>query len=139
MRSKSLSRCATLLFASFFAVLIFLAGSGAQAQVASKADRASAESLTQSLIALHTQYRATPAEGRAALIGQLRALAAERQQFLKNADRWKSMKPEERQAWRNIVENAELMPPDGFGSLMPPPPRHQGKSNLANGSNTAEK
>src|SRR2546423_5349637 len=82
MRSKSLSRCATLLFASFFAVLIFLAGSGAQAQVASKADRASAESLTQSLIALHTQYRATPAEGRAALIGQLRALAAERQQFL---------------------------------------------------------
>ena len=86
MRSKSLSRCATLLFASFFAVLIFLAGSGAQAQVASKADRASAESLTQSLIALHTQYRATPAEGRAALIGQLRALAAERQQ-LRSASR----------------------------------------------------
>src|SRR5438445_13113775 len=86
MRPKSLSRCATLLFASFFAVLIFLAVSGAQAHVASKADRASAESLTQSLIALLTPYRATPAEGRAAPIGQLRALAAESKQILASLD-----------------------------------------------------
>src|SRR5712691_3347729 len=73
-----------LLCASLFAILslILLTGSDARAQAVSKETRAYAESLTQSLMALHAQYReATPA-GRAALKLQLRSLAAERQQFL---------------------------------------------------------
>jgi hypothetical protein len=74
----------TLLCASLFASLILLLSTGpdAGAQAVSKETRAYAESLTQSLMALHAQYReATPA-GRAALKLQLRSLAAERQQLL---------------------------------------------------------
>src|SRR6266567_2438422 len=78
-RSRSALLCASL-FASF--IFILLTGSDARAQAASKETRAYAESLTQSLMALHAQYReATPA-GRAALKLELRSLAAERQQFL---------------------------------------------------------
>jgi uncharacterized protein DUF3106 len=35
----------------------------------------------------------------------------ERQQFLKNAEKWKLMTPDERATWRNIVEAAPLLPP----------------------------
>ena len=43
---------------------------------------------------------------------------AERQLFLKNAERWKLMKPEERQRWRNLVDQMPLMPP----TINTPPP-----------------
>ncbi|HWD92309.1 MAG TPA: DUF3106 domain-containing protein [Verrucomicrobiae bacterium] len=36
---------------------------------------------------------------------------AERQQFLKNAERWREMTPEERQKWRELVNAAPIMPP----------------------------
>jgi Protein of unknown function (DUF3106) len=36
---------------------------------------------------------------------------AERQQFLKNAERWREMTPEERQKWRELVNVAPIMPP----------------------------
>jgi hypothetical protein len=40
----------------------------------------------------------------------------ERQQFLKNAEHWKLMTPDERQAWRELVSRLEFQPP------MPPMP-----------------
>ena len=43
----------------------------------------------------------------------------EQQQFLKNAERWTLMTPQERQAWREVVETVALLPPT---SEMPPPP-----------------
>jgi len=47
----------------------------------------------------------------------------ERQQFLKNAERWRLMLPEERQAWRNLVAKLPDLPPSppGLGSSPPPP------------------
>jgi len=44
---------------------------------------------------------------------------AERQQFLKNADRWRQMTPEERQKWRNLVEVAPILPPSGGSGKLP--------------------
>ena len=38
---------------------------------------------------------------------------AERQQFLKNAERWREMTPEDRQKWRELVNTAIITPP-GF-------------------------
>lgn len=35
----------------------------------------------------------------------------ERQLFLKNAERWKLMSPDERQAWRDLVAHVNLLPP----------------------------
>ncbi len=42
--------------------------------------------------------------------------AEERQEFFKNAERWKELSPAERQAWRNLVNRFPPMP------LMPPMP-----------------
>jgi hypothetical protein len=36
---------------------------------------------------------------------------ADREQFLKNAERWREMTPEERQKWRELVSVAPIMPP----------------------------
>jgi hypothetical protein len=36
---------------------------------------------------------------------------AERQQFLKNAERWREMTPEEREKWRQLVSVAPILPP----------------------------
>jgi hypothetical protein len=36
---------------------------------------------------------------------------AERQQFLQNAERWRLMSPNERQAWRMLVQNVQHLPP----------------------------
>ena len=43
---------------------------------------------------------------------------AEKQEFLKNAERWSQMSPEERQIWRDLVANVPKWPP------MPPPLAH---------------
>src|SRR5258706_8788697 len=79
-------RRSRLRYASLFLSLLgtlFLSGSfRASAQVTSKRDRAAAESLTQSLIDLHAQYRAAAPAERSARLVQLRSLAAERQQLL---------------------------------------------------------
>lgn len=50
---------------------------------------------------------------------------AERQQFLKNAERWKKMSPAERQAWRDLVSrvpNFPPLPPDFYETVPPLPP-----------------
>jgi hypothetical protein len=44
----------------------------------------------------------------------------ERQQFLKNAERWKLMSPTERQAWRDLVNQAPMLPT--LALRHPPPP-----------------
>ena len=47
---------------------------------------------------------------------------AERQQFLKNAERWKLMSPTERQTWRELVNAAPLLPAQRLLPPMPLPP-----------------
>ena len=49
--------------------------------------------------------------------------ALEKQDFLKNAERWSQLSPKERQTWRDLVTHVPEwppMPPD----LMPPLPPH---------------
>jgi hypothetical protein len=48
--------------------------------------------------------------------------AAERAEFLKNAQRWSQMQPAERQAWRDLVANVPEWPPMPPGFITPPPP-----------------
>src|SRR5229473_3314490 len=65
-----------------FLILLLSAVPAASAQATTKANRALAESLTQSLMELHAQYRAAAPAERSTLIVQMRARAAERQQLL---------------------------------------------------------
>ena len=49
----------------------------------------------------------------------------ERQQFLKNAERWKLMPPSDRQKWKDLVEDLSSLPPlpqDSDHSDLPPLP-----------------
>jgi hypothetical protein len=46
---------------------------------------------------------------------------AERSEFLKNADRWSKMSPNERQAWRDLVAHVPQWPPLPPSVLKPPP------------------
>jgi hypothetical protein len=46
--------------------------------------------------------------------------AQEKQDFLKNAQRWSQMSPKERQTWRDLVAHVPEWPP--LPSVMPPPP-----------------
>ncbi len=50
--------------------------------------------------------------------------ASEKQEFLKNAERWSQMSPADRQAWRDLVVNVPQWPPlpQGFITPAPPPP-----------------
>jgi hypothetical protein len=45
--------------------------------------------------------------------------AEQRQQFLKNAARWQAMSSAERQAWRDLVRQIPIWPPE---PPEPPPP-----------------
>jgi hypothetical protein len=47
---------------------------------------------------------------------------AERQQFLKNADAWKQMTPDQRQSWRNLVRSSAMQPLLPLVPLPPPIP-----------------
>jgi NPCBM-associated, NEW3 domain of alpha-galactosidase/Gametolysin peptidase M11 len=75
-------RGSTLLCVSLSLSLLLLTGNVTSAQVTSKANRASAESVTQSLMALNAQYQTAPPAGKAALLPQFRSVAAQRQQLL---------------------------------------------------------
>jgi hypothetical protein len=60
--------------------------------------------------------------------------AVEKQEFLKNAERWSQMSPEERQTWRDLVGSVPLwppLPPD----LMPPPVTPDVQSAMATNKN----
>jgi hypothetical protein len=47
---------------------------------------------------------------------------ADRAEFLKNAERWAQMSPQERQAWRDVVSNVPLWPPLPTALIKPPMP-----------------
>ncbi len=53
--------------------------------------------------------------------------AAERQQFLKYAERWREMSPEEREKWRHLVTITPLLPPE---DTQPPPAASTNRSLL---------
>jgi hypothetical protein len=58
----------------------------------------------------------------------------ERLQFLKNAERWKLMSLEQRQAWRDLVNQVTLLPPEIDTPPMPqPPPPRPGPAVATNG------
>jgi hypothetical protein len=46
---------------------------------------------------------------------------ADRQQFLKNAEKWIIMTPEQRAAWRDVVEKVSITPPVVANAPKPPP------------------
>jgi predicted Fe-S protein YdhL (DUF1289 family) len=48
--------------------------------------------------------------------------AQEKQDFLKNAQRWSQMSPQERQAWRDLVTHVPEWPPLPSALIMPPMP-----------------
>jgi hypothetical protein len=73
-------------------------------------------------------YEKLPVEQRAQCIRSFEKFAgmklADRQAFLKNAERWKLMSPTERQSWRELVNLAPLMPPPTPSpGMMPPMPK----------------
>jgi hypothetical protein len=47
--------------------------------------------------------------------------ATEKQEFLKNAERWSRMSPADRQAWRDLVVNVPAWPPLPQDFITPPP------------------
>jgi hypothetical protein len=71
-----------------------------------------------------SQFRALPPPQRAVCVNSFEKFASmtaeERARFLKNAEQWRQMTPEQRQAWRNLVRNLPPLPP-GFGSAIAPP------------------
>ena len=48
--------------------------------------------------------------------------AEERQQFLKNAEKWAAMSPGERQAWRDLVAQLPMLPSSNVSPPVPRPP-----------------
>jgi 2-oxo-4-hydroxy-4-carboxy--5-ureidoimidazoline (OHCU) decarboxylase len=48
--------------------------------------------------------------------------AQEKQDFLKNAQRWSQMSPQERQTWRDLVTHVPEWPPLPSALIMPPMP-----------------
>jgi hypothetical protein len=48
--------------------------------------------------------------------------AQEKQDFLKNAQRWSQMSPKERQTWRDLVTHVPEWPPLPSALIMPPMP-----------------
>ena len=46
---------------------------------------------------------------------------SEKQEFLKNAERWSQMSPVDRQVWRDLVVNVPEWPPLPSSAIAPPP------------------
>jgi hypothetical protein len=67
-----------------------------------------------------------PPSQRQVCISSFRKLAqmslTDRADFLRSADRWREMSPDDRARWRQIVDQLPPLPP-GFTLLPPPPPR----------------
>ena len=71
------------------------------------------------------QFEQLPTEQRKATIESFQKFAnftpAERQDFLRNVERWQAMSAEERDTWRKLVTNLPPFPP-GMEKLPPLPP-----------------
>lgn len=88
----------------------------------SDAERAQMEKTLQSFQNLTPQQRFACIRNYARFAGMS---AVERADFLKNAERWSQMSPDERQTWRNLVAQVPqwpLMPPSVPPNLIPPHP-----------------
>jgi hypothetical protein len=74
---------------------------------------------------LKTFARLTPVQRREslhALYKYANLTAEERSQFLRDAERWKLMDPDQRQAWRDLVAKLGAQPPLPSSALPGPPP-----------------
>jgi hypothetical protein len=74
----------------------------------SESERAQMEKTLQSFEQLPPQQRMQCVHNYAKFAGMS---AAERAEFLKNAERWSKMTPEERRSWRDLVAHVPLWPP----------------------------
>jgi hypothetical protein len=76
-----------------------------------------------------------PAGQRRVCVASFRKFAeftpAERAEFLKSADRWKSLTPQERDAWRKLVTRLPPSPPPLQQPQRPPPPPQPPQPRLA--------
>ena len=87
----------------------------------SDADRAQRETTLKSFETLPPPQRQQCLRNYAKFAGMN---ATERAEFLKNAERWSQMSPQERQSWRDLVAHVPLWPP------LPPPAMPQPPPNL---------
>ena len=85
----------------------------------SDAERAQMEKTLQSFEQLPPQQRMQCVRNYAKFAGMT---GVERAEFLKNAERWSKMSPQERQSWRDLVEHVPIWPPMPNAGLPPPPP-----------------
>lgn len=82
-------------------------------------ERAQMEKTLQSFEQLPPQQRMQCVRNYAKFAGMS---ATERAEFLKNAEHWSKMTPQERQAWRDLVAHVPLWPPMPPVALPMPPP-----------------
>ena len=79
-------------------------------------------------------FEKLPSEQRSLCVSSFRKFAnmtpEERARFLKNAERWKEMPPDDRQTWRTLVTKLPPLPP-GFGKPPLPPGFQEQKSGPA--------
>lgn len=61
--------------------------------------------------------------------------ADERAEFLKNADRWSKLSPEERQSWRELVQQVPIWPTGWTPNQPPPLPPNFPQRNVATNAN----
>lgn len=83
----------------------------------SETERAQMEKTLKTFEQLPAQKRALCIRNYAKFAGMS---SGERAEFLKNAESWSKMSPQERQAWRQLVAMAPLWPP--LPPVQPPPP-----------------
>jgi len=83
----------------------------------SAAERTAMEKTLASFERLPTQQRMICVRNYARFAGMS---APDRAEFLKNAENWAAMSPEERQSWRDLVAHVSIMPP--MPVIMPPVP-----------------
>jgi Protein of unknown function (DUF3106) len=101
-------------------------------QKLSPAERAAMEKTLQSFDQLPVRQRLLCVRNYAKFAGMP---AADRAEFLKNAEKWSQMSPKERQAWRDLVAHVPLWPPLPVApvppNLMPPRPGKNLRSSVA--------
>ena len=85
----------------------------------SEAERAQMQATLKSFEKLPPQQRLTCVRNYAKFAGMG---AAERAEFLKNAESWSKMSPSERQAWRDLVRTIPIWPPMPTDDPQPPAP-----------------
>lgn len=95
----------------------------------SGAERAKMEQTLESFQQLPLQQRALCLRNYAKFAGMS---SGERAEFLKNAESWSKMSPQERQTWRDLVQHVPIWPvPPSIMPPLPPTPTKAAKSGMA--------